>query len=138
MGGAQHTEQSPALMGSRGRLAALALGATLALPAAGCGDDERPVRPRDGTLDVRLDDFLIEPQRVRAKPGRITFRARNEGRIGHTLRVLRGNREVAAVKTMTPGERGEATATLARGEYDLVCVLGNHKVLGMYGTLVVR
>ena len=26
----------------------------------------------------------------------------------------------------------------ARGDYKLVCVLGNHEELGMYGTLVVR
>jgi plastocyanin len=116
---------------------ALAL-AALALPAAGCADDAPPARPRAGSVDVTLDDFLIRPQRVRARAGRITFRAVNRGRLGHTLRVKRGERELVAVKSLLPGESGEDSATFARGEYDLVCVLGNHDVLGMRGTLIVR
>jgi plastocyanin len=119
-------------------LAALAVGAAIALSAAGCGSDEPPARPQDGALDVVLDDFLIDPQEVRAEPGRLTLSARNEGKIGHTLRVMRGEREVAGIKTLLPGGRGELAATLSRGEYDLVCILGNHEELGMYGTLVVR
>jgi plastocyanin len=104
----------------------------------GCGGEEAPVRAQDGRLDVVLDDFFIEPQRARAAPGRLELHAVNRGRIGHTLRVMRGEREVAAVKTMRPGASGATAVTLKRGEYDLVCVLGNHDDLGMYGTLVVR
>ena len=153
MSGAQHTEQSPAPMRCRRvtrrgsaaaahaavtRLAALAIGLAPAPAIAGCGGDEPPARPEGGRLEVVLDDFLIDPQRVRARPGRLTFRATNRGRIGHTLRVMRGNRELVAIKTLLPGASGQGAATLARGEYDLVCILGNHEELGMYGTLVVR
>ena len=120
------------------RILALALAAAAALPAAGCADDAAPARARDGRVNVTLDDFSIAPQRVRAKPGPITFRVRNRGAIGHTLRVMRGDREVAAIKTLLPGASATATGTLRRGEYDLVCILGNHQVLGMYGTLAVR
>ena len=87
---------------------------------------------------VVLDDFLIAPQEVRAEPGRLTFRARNDGRLGHTLVIRRGERDIARVKTMLPGGSGEASARLRKGSYDLVCILGNHEQLGMYGTLVVR
>jgi plastocyanin len=121
-----------------GRLAALALGVVMVLPTAGCGGDEAPARPQGGSLAVALDDFLVDPQRVRAQPGRLTFRATNRGRLGHTLVVRRGTREIARVKTLLPGGSGQATARLARGQYDLVCILGNHEELGMYGTLVVR
>ena len=119
-------------------LIALALAATAALPAAGCADDAAPARVRDGRVNVTLDDFSIAPQRIRAKPGPITFRVLNRGAIGHTLRVMRGDREVAAVKTLLPGASATAAGTLRRGDYDLVCILGNHEVLGMYGTLAVR
>ena len=116
----------------------MALAAVLAVVASGCGEDAAPARAQDGRVDVVLDDFLIEPQRVRAGTGRLTFRAVNRGRVGHTLRVLRGDREVAAIKTLVPGAAGEASGRFERGDYKLVCVLGNHEVLGMYGTLAVR
>jgi len=87
---------------------------------------------------VTLDDFSIAPQRIRAKPGRISFRAVNRGAIGHTLRVMRSGREVAAVKTLLPGASGTGSGTFERGDYKLLCILGNHEELGMYGTLTVR
>ena len=38
----------------------------------------------------------------------------------------------------TPGASGTGSGTLQRGTYTLVCILGNHEELGMYGTLTVR
>ena len=122
------------------RITALALMATAALPIAGCADDAPPTRVRDGRATVTLDDFSITPQRLRAEPGRLTIRAVNRGAIGHTLRVKRGDREVIAIKTLLPGasETGTGSGTFERGSYDLLCILGNHEELGMYGTLTVR
>jgi plastocyanin len=122
-------------------LTALALAAAVALPAAGCGDDRAGgdgVRARDGRVKVTLDDFSIAPQRIRARPGRVTFAVANRGAVGHTLRVMRGDEEVAGVKTLLPGGSGTASGTFEKGRYDLVCILGNHEELGMYGTLTVR
>ena len=128
----------PRTHASRTPAAALALTAALAVPASGCADDAPPVRARAGAVAITLDDFLIRPQRVRASAGRIAFRVTNRGRVGHTLRVTRGEREALAVKTMLPGARAGDSARLTPGDYKLVCVLGNHEELGMYGTLVVR
>jgi plastocyanin len=123
-------------------IAALALALAAALPSAGCAADGgvggNGVPVRDGRVNVTLDDFSIAPQRIRAKPGRITFRAVNRGAIGHTLRVMRGDREVVAIKTLLPGASGTGSGTFERGTYDLRCILGNHEELGMYGTLTVR
>jgi plastocyanin len=141
MSGAQHTEQSSGSMPSLRRIPALALVAAAALPAAGCEDGGPAARARDGRVTVTLDDFSIAPQRIRASPGRLEFRAVNRGAIGHTLRVMRAHppqRELVAVKTLLPGGSGTGAGTLERGEYDLVCILGNHEELGMYGTLTVR
>jgi plastocyanin len=135
MSGAQHTEQSPGLMPTLRHIAAVT---AVAAVLAGCADDSPPARARDGRVKVTLDDFSITPQRIRAKPGRITFEVANRGEVGHTLRVLRGDKELAGVKTLLPGESGTASGTFQRGRYDLVCILGNHRVLGMYGTLTVR
>jgi plastocyanin len=138
MGGAQHTEQCPGSMPSWTAPVAAALAVALAAAASGCADDAAPTRARDGRVNVRLDDFLISPQRIRAAPGRITFRVSNQGEVGHTLRVKRGDRDVAAVKTLLPGASATASGTFSRGDYKLVCTLGNHEELGMYGTLTVR
>ena len=115
--------------------------AALAAVLAGCADDSpggRAVFVRDGRVKVTLDDFSITPQRIRARPGRLTFDVSNRGEVGHTLRVLRGDKEIAGVKTLLPGASATASGTFAKGKYDLVCILGNHRVLGMYGTLTVR
>ena len=93
---------------------------------------------RDARASVTLDDFSIAPQRLRAKAGPITIAAVNRGAIGHTLRVRRGDQELVAIKTLLPGASATAEGRLERGTYDLVCVLGNHEELGMYGTLTVR
>ena len=125
-------------MVSRRASAAPVLVLALALATPGCNDDTPPARPQAGTVGVTLDDFLIRPQRVRARAGRIAFEAVNRGKLGHTLRVKRGDRELVAIKSLLPGESGRGEATFERGEYKLVCVLGNHEELGMYGTLTVR
>ena len=128
----------PRARASRTTLVAAALAAATALPASGCGGDEPPARARDGRVNITLDDFFLEPQRVRARAGRLTFRAVNRGRIGHTLRVMRGERELVVIKTLVPGAAGRASGRLRRGDYDLVCILGNHEVLGKLGTQAVR
>jgi plastocyanin len=123
----------------RRRPFALALAAAaLAAPATGCTSDAPPAQARGGHVDVTLDDFFITPQKVRAKPGRITFTVTNRGAIGHTLHVKQGDRDVAAIKTLLPGARATTSGVFKKGDYKLVCTLGNHEELGMYGTLTVR
>jgi plastocyanin len=141
MGGAQHTEQSPSQMSRprtsrRCRAAALAVASALGL--AGCGQDAAPARPEEGRLPIALDDFLIDPQAVRAASGPLTVEVVNRGRVGHNLHVRKGERDVLEVATLDPGGRATASGTLAKGEYTLLCTVGNHRVLGMYGTLTVR
>jgi hypothetical protein len=75
-----------------------------------------------GTIGERTRDLRDAPRQI--KRGKRNLR--------------RGERDLARVKTLLPGTSGEATADLGKGKYDLVCILGNHEELGMYGTLVVR
>jgi plastocyanin len=138
MSGAQHTEQCPGLMPTPRHLIGPVLAVALASGGTGCADDAPPTRVRDARVTLTLDDFSIAPQRLRARAGEVTFRAVNRGAIGHTLRVKRSDREVVAIKTLLPGASGSGSARLERGDYKLVCILGNHEELGMYGTLTVR
>jgi plastocyanin len=119
-------------------LARLAAALLLVLPVAGCGGGEPPVRPRDGRVQITLDDFSIRPQKLQAAPGRVTFEATNRGRLPHNFRLRRGAREPLQITTLLPGASGTAAVTLRRGKYEMVCTVSNHEELGMRGTLVVR
>lgn len=105
----------------------------------GCGAEPTAVRAADGQVAIALDDFLLDPQIVRAparEPLRISLR--NRGRLGHTFRLRRDGRLYAKVQTLRPGERTELTRTLAPGAYRMFCAIANHDELGLSGTLVVR
>ena len=120
------------------RLVAAALTAATALSLGACGRGGPVTAVRGGHVAITLDDYSITPQRLRASPGPIAFDVVNRGAIGHTFHVLRGSREVVGGATLLPGARARESGTFTRGEYKLVCILGNHEDLGMYGTLVVR
>jgi plastocyanin len=110
--------------------------AASALVLAACGGSERPVRERTGTFTVTLDDYLIRPQSLRVPSGgRLTVRATNRGRLGHTFRIRGKSRNVLAITTIEPGETSSRSFRLKAGTYTMYCVLANHEELGMHGTL---
>jgi hypothetical protein len=108
-------------------------------PVAGCDDGEPAAHARAGRVAVVLDDYSITPQRIAARPGRLTFVVDNDGRVAHNLVVMRpGGGEVKPrLPSLRPGDRGKFTVRLRRGRYDLICSLGNHRELGQSGILTV-
>ena len=121
----------------RFRTRTLAVLATTALAMTACGG-EQPVRVSSTTFDVTLDDYLIRPQQLRVPAGeRLTVRATNRGRLGHTFRIRKGERNVLRFTTIRPGERASRSFNLAPGTYETYCALANHEELGMHGTLTV-
>jgi plastocyanin len=109
-----------------------------AVVVAGCGDREPAARAPDGRVTVELDDFFLEPQTIRARPGPTRFEVANAGRLAHNFRLRRGPGEPLKITTMLPGESGSARIDLERGDYRMVCTVANHEELGMTGTLIVR
>ena len=105
----------------------------------GCGADEpTPARVRGNEAALRVDDFRYAPQNLRARPGRLTVRLVNRGRLAHTWRLERGEAIVAKVSSLLPGDRARKAVTVRKGQYRFFCALSNHEELGMYGTLVVK
>jgi plastocyanin len=103
---------------------------------AGCGGPADAERVRDGRLEIRLDDYSIRPQSVRAPAGSpLTFAVVNRGRLPHTFRVEDSKLRVEQ-STLKPGARATVRARLPRGRYRMFCAIANHEELGMYGTLV--
>jgi uncharacterized cupredoxin-like copper-binding protein len=132
--------------GMTGGRVTLLLVALAALPAGGCGADVAYTRAADRRVDVRLDEYRVLPERIEVRSGRITFVARNTGRLTHNLAVVQFERPLGdeeekdygePTKTLFPGETGETTVDLKPGKYRLVCTIANHDNLGQYAELKV-
>jgi plastocyanin len=110
-----------------------------AVVLAGCGGSEPTVQVSDQRAAIVLDDFLIEPQNLRADAGRLTFAVTNGGRLGHNLRLRGGpGGEHVVTTTLLPGKAATEPVTLQAGTYTMLCTVANHEQLGMTGRLVVR
>jgi uncharacterized cupredoxin-like copper-binding protein len=105
---------------------------------AGCGSDE--AQDSGGPAEaVQLvaKEYSFDPQSLTVdKTGKVTFRVKNEGGTAHALEV-EGKGVEEETESIEPGESGELTVQLAAGEYEFYCPIGNHREMGMEGTLVV-
>ena len=141
------------------RLPVLLVVAALALGAAACGDDddeqaattptvetapERPAPTPTATtpsggreaIAVVATDFEFSPATIDARPGRSTFRLRNEGQAPHALEIEgQGIEEESDV--IQPGEDTELSVELEPGRYVIYCPVGDHRERGMEGELTV-
>jgi len=117
-----------------------------AASVTGCGaSTPDPVTDRDGTLQLRLEEYRIVPGAIKVRSGRIRLVARNRGRLTHNVKVEEtSDREGATpimyggTETMQPGETAPGvTIRLFPGRYRLVCTIGNHENLGQYAELEV-
>ena len=120
----------------RTRAATVLLGA---LVLARCGSDDRPETARGGggELTAREMEFDIDPAKARvATDGSISIKVRNAGRAVHALALETGG-EASSTGTIDPGRTATLTADLEPGRYTWYCPVGNHRQLGMTGTLTV-
>ncbi len=119
--------------------AAPLLAMALLLGLSGCGEPTR-VELGGRAIELRLDEFRIEPPHVGARAGRLRIFARAAGSLAHNLRLLSEDESEihARVPAMKPGVVRAVEATLLPGNYVWICSIGNHRELGMRGTLRVR
>lgn len=139
--------------------ALLAIGAALALPLAACGDDdddgdgdetvaateaETKTAPAKGgkvrTVSVSETDFAIAPKDLDVKTGTtVTFEVRNHGSSDHNLEIEGPEGEVELDEDLSPGDAGTLEAAFSRpGTYEWYCPVGNHREMGMEGTITVK
>jgi plastocyanin len=118
------------------RLLALA-GLVLIVALAGCGGDDSPSSSGGGqTIEVSLSEFALDPSQVSVqKPGTYTFRAVNDGQTVHALEI-EGHGVEEETEDIQPGETAELTVELTEaGDYELYCPIGNHRDMGMDGSV---
>jgi plastocyanin len=111
----------------------------LALLASSCGGDEgsEPTGAARETIEVVATDFAFEPPSIEVdEPGVYAFRLVNRGESTHALEV-EGEGAEEATADIGPGESAEVKVELKAGRYELYCPIGNHRGLGMEGTLSV-
>lgn len=113
-------------------------------------------QPADTTAPMALDEFVIRPDRTRARRGAVTFVVRNEGELEHEFVVIRTDIEkdelprkvndqgvdesdlnvVGRIDAFAPGETGELTIDVDDGQYVVLCNLfadgESHYLEGMY------
>ena len=116
----------------------------LAALAAGCGDDDdepgRTVTTESGTtITVVADEYSFDPETIVVKGGGdLTIELDNQGSIAHNLRVFDGAADVGGTPTFAGGDPRSGSVSLERGDYELVCTVGDHADLGMTGALQVK
>lgn len=115
-----------------------------ALAVGACGGDD-VVTDTDGTLQLVLDEFRVEPGALRVPAGRLRLVARNEGVLPHNIAVVTApdpgddEEELGRTDTAFPGAiaREREPIMLTPGRYRLICTLANHDNLGQYAELEV-
>lgn len=140
------------------RFAALfAIGATVAIPVAGCGggsDDNSSTSNAatqasttggaaatgaGGTVTLTATDFKFNPLDPTVKSGDVTFTMKNDGQTTHSLEIEDVNGQDQELEgDISPGQSGTLKVNLPPGKYEFYCPVGNHKEMGMEGEISVN
>jgi len=112
----------------------VALAVPLALLA--CGSDEEE-EAGGQTVDVTATEFAFDPANIQLdEAGTYTFHLTNAGEFEHALEI-EGQGIEEETDVIGGGESADVTVDLTDGEYEIYCPVGNHREMGMEGTLVV-
>ncbi len=96
----------------------------------------------DITVTITLTEFSITPATITVPLGEpVTFVVTDAGGAQHNLEVEledRGIEQRLFATNLMPGETRQATFTFTEpGEWEMYCPVGNHRTLGMQGTILV-
>lgn len=125
---------------------------TTAAPAATEGAAPAAADASTPTVTVDLDEWTVTPDVTEVAAGRVRFVAQNRSAsMVHELAVVAigadgQKREVAELEDVAPGTGGEFVADLARGTYELACLIApgeaestlDHYQQGMHTKFTVR
>ena len=91
-----------------------------------------------GAVKLSETEFKIDPANPAVKKaGSVTIDVKNDGQIVHALEVEGPNGE-AKTQPIDAGQSAKLTVDLSKaGTYEMYCPIGNHKAMGMKGTIVV-
>ena len=96
-----------------------------------------------GAQTVEMTEFEFIPNDLSVQSGD-TVTTDNTGSTVHNLTIEQGSdpekasKELAATPDVAGGESGDLKVDVDPGEYSIVCTIGNHRELGMIGTIQVE
>jgi plastocyanin len=116
----------------------VAVALVLPLALLACGSDEDEGEEATGqTVNVSATEFAFNPSDLHVDAaGTYTFHLTNAGEFEHALEID-GQGIEEATDTIGGGESADVSVDLAEGEYEIYCPVGNHREMGMEGTLTV-
>jgi uncharacterized cupredoxin-like copper-binding protein len=111
---------------------------------AGCGDGKE-VAASGSTVRVTVDEYRLQPQRIRVRGPRVVLVLTDNGILTHNLKVFSTTEFDAedkpillgGTKTAHPGETVTGVVDLPPGRYRIACSIANHDDLGEHGELIV-
>jgi uncharacterized cupredoxin-like copper-binding protein len=122
--------------------------ATIVVLVAAVATYEATARNAKTLVNVTEKEFTMKPSPASAKPGVVTFRVRNAGKLAHEFVVLKtniapGKLPVRGTKAREPGRLGKIpefkpgktrllTRTLKAGKYVLLCNVPTHYKAGHF------
>ena len=130
----------------------------VAVPLAGCGDEEReeagttgtgtpgteagtqqPSGPAAATVEITETEFELDPADPEVpESGVVEFALTNDGDVEHNLEVETPEGEFELEQNIAPGQSATLKAELPEaGEYVIYCPVGDHRERGMEGTVTV-
>ncbi len=80
----------------------------------------------------------MNPERIQASAGPVTFLVHNDGRLTHDLAISRDGKPIGSTPPIAPGGNATLGVMLARGNYLMDSTILSDQDLGIYGTLIVR
>ncbi len=102
------------------------------------GESETTEEPI-ATIGVEETEYSLYPSEVVLdSPGTYAFRAVNSGSTTHALKIEGQGIEEQITENLSPDESAELIVDFEPGTYEFYCPVGNHRELGMEGTITVR
>lgn len=83
-----------------------------------------------------MTELKFSPSRVKAAADS-TIAIRNEGKLGHDLKLRQDGKEIGGTQILNPGETQKLEARFPRGNYGMYCSVPGHEDSGMKGTFTV-
>jgi plastocyanin len=117
--------------------------AVVVVLTAGCGGSKKSSAVTTGgkavsgtTITIIEKEFTLSPSAITvAKAGTYTINGVNKGGTSHAI-AIKGQGVDQQGATVDPGGTSTITVALSKpGAYEIYCPVGNHKALGMKGTL---
>jgi uncharacterized cupredoxin-like copper-binding protein len=115
----------------------ICVGVAIPLALLACGEDEGE-EAAGQRVDVSATEFAFNPSNIELdEAGTYTFHLTNAGEFEHALEID-GHGIEEETDVIGGGETAELTVELTEeGEYEMYCPVGNHRGMGMEGTVTV-